>query len=133
MNARKCTGRFAYARNTLGTNPIFARVSSHTARTSSGMSSSDGEPKRDGVVSTDVPSLNGGWLLGRDDVPAGDIDRCFLRRLVHVDRERRLLELRDRDAFDGRLGEPVVHGMQRIRRGLVELLARAFVDVRGLV
>jgi hypothetical protein len=41
-------------------NPIFARVSSQIARTSSGISSSAGTPKREGAVSRTAPSLNGG-------------------------------------------------------------------------
>src|ERR1700738_5006727 len=103
MNARKCSGRFAYARNTLGTKPIFARVSSQIARTSSGISSRDGAPKREGTALCAAPSLNGGLLLGRDEVCAGDIDRSLLGRLVDVDRVRGLLQLRDRHAFDRRL------------------------------
>src|SRR4030081_1953257 len=110
MNARKCSGRFAYARNTLGTNPILARVSSQIARTSSGMSSSAGAPKREGAALCAAPSLNGGWLLGRDDVPAGDIDRHLFGRLVDVDRVRRFLQLRDRHVFDRRLRLAVVDG-----------------------
>src|SRR6202163_1027503 len=133
MNARKWSGRLAYARNTLGTKPIFARVSSQIARMSSGMSSSGGAPKREGTAACAAPSLNGGWLLGRDDIPAGDIDRGLLGRLVHVDRVRRLLELRDRHALDRPLGLPVVHGFERVRRLRVELFARPFVDVGRLV
>src|ERR1700738_4003639 len=103
MKARKCSGRFAYAKKTLGTKPIFARVSSQIARMSSGISSSEGAPKREGAALCAAPSLNGGWLLGRDEVPAGDIDRGLLGRFVNVDRMRRLLELRDRHVFDRRL------------------------------
>src|SRR5579875_3473882 len=121
MKARKCSGRFAYARKTFGTNPIFARESSQTARTSSGISSKPGAPKREGAASCAAPSLNGGWLLGRDDVPAADIGRRLLRRLVHVDRVFALLELRDRDVLDRRLGRAVLHRQQRILRLRVEL------------
>src|SRR3984885_8870021 len=125
MNARKCSGRFAYARNTFGTKPIFARVSSQIVRMSSGMSSSAGAPKREGAATCAAPSLNGGGLLGRDDVPAGDIDRGLLGRLVDVDRVRSLLELRDRHVLDRRLGLPVVHHLERVRRLGVELVARS--------
>src|SRR6202790_25198 len=133
MNARKCSGRFAYSRKTLGTKPIFARVSSQIARTSSGMSSSAGAPKREGAAACAAPSLNGGWLLGRDDVPTGDIDRNLLGRLVDVDRVRRLLQLRDRHSLDRLLRLPVVHGRERPRRLGSEPVAGALVDVRRLV
>src|SRR5438270_14075428 len=133
MNARKCSGRLAYARNTLGTKPIFARVSSQMARMSSGMSSNAGTPKREGAALCAAPSLNGGRLLGRDDVPAGDIDRDLLGRLVDVDRVRRFLQLRERHALDHFLRLAVVHGRDRVRRLGVELFAGALVDVGRLV
>jgi hypothetical protein len=41
-------------------NPIFARVSSQIVRMSSGISSSDGAPKREGAALCAAPSLNGG-------------------------------------------------------------------------
>src|SRR5947209_19413215 len=133
MKARKCSGRFAYARNTFGMNPSFARDSSSTARTSSGSSSSGSVPKREGAALCAAPSLNGGWLLGRADVPAGDIDRSLLGRLVDVDRVRCLLQLRDRDPFDRGLGLAVVHRLERVGWLRVELVAGALVDVRRLV
>src|ERR1700736_1570435 len=108
MNARKCSGRFAYARKTFGTNPIFARVSSQIARMSSGISSSEGAPKREGAALCAAPSLNGGGLLF-GDVPTGDIDRCFLRRFVDVDRVVALLQVGQRRVRDGRLRRAVLH------------------------
>src|SRR5437660_9230613 len=133
MNARTCSGRFAYARKTFGMKPSFARDSSSTARTSSGTSSSGSVPKREGAALCAAPSLNGGWLLGRADVPAGDIDRGLLGRLVDVDRVRRLLELRDGQTFDRGLGLAVVHRLERIGGFRVELVAGALVDVRRLI
>src|ERR1700737_2487970 len=109
MKARKCSGRFAYARKTFGTKPIFARVSSEIARMSSGISSSEGTPKREGTALCAAPSLNGGRLLGRGEVPAGDIDRGLRGRFVDVDRVRRLLELGDRHTRYRRLRDPVPH------------------------
>ena len=77
--------------------------------------------------------MKGGWLLGRDEVPAGDIDRSLLGRFVDVDRVRRLVQLRQRDPGDGRLRLPVVHALEPVRRFGIELVARALVDVRRLV
>src|ERR1700690_193377 len=114
MKARKCSGRRAYARKTLGTKPTFARESSQTARTSSGISSSAGTPKREGAASCAAPSLNGGWLLGRGDVPAADIGGDVRCRLVHVDREGALLGLGEGDAFDRRLRRSVLHRGQGV-------------------
>src|SRR4030081_2878805 len=102
MKARKCSGRFAYARKTFGTKPSFARDSSMTERTSSGISSSERLPKREGAALCAAPSLNGGWLL-LGDVPAGDIDRRFLPRLVDVDRPVALLQIGQGRVGDGRL------------------------------
>src|ERR1700730_9671980 len=114
MNARKCSGRLAYARKTFGTKPILARVSSQIARMSSGMSSSDGAPKREGAAFRAAPSLNGGWLLRDGDVPTGDIDGDFLGRFVDVDRVRTLLQVGQRDALDRRFGLTAVDGLQRV-------------------
>src|SRR6202043_448461 len=113
MNARKCSGRLASGRKTFGTKPIFARVSSQIARMSSGMSSSDGAPKREGAALCAAPSLNGGWLLRDWDVPTGDIDGDFLRRFVDVDRVRTLLQVAQRHALDARLGLSAGGGPQR--------------------
>src|SRR5258708_12006277 len=92
MNARKCSGRFAYARKTFGTKPILARVSSQIARMSSGMSSSDGAPKREGAALCAAPSLNGRWLLRDWDVPTGDINGGFLRCFFDVNPVPALLQ-----------------------------------------
>src|ERR1700686_715476 len=133
MNARKCSGRLAYARKTFGTKPIFARVSSQIARMSSGMASSDGAPKREGAALCAAPSLNGGWLLRDWDVPTGDIDGDFLRRFVDVDCVRTLLQIGERHALDGRFGLPVVAGPQRVLGLRIQFAARAGVNVRRLV
>src|SRR4030081_1878706 len=125
MKARKCSGRFAYARKTFGTKPSFARDSSMTVRTSSGISSSERLPKREGAALCAAPSLNGGWLLGGDDVPTGDIDRNLLWRLVDVDRVGSLLQLRERHALDHLLRLAFVHGRERPRGLGIELFAGA--------
>src|SRR5579884_4493998 len=125
MKARKCSGRFAYARKTFGTKPTFARESSQTARTSSGISSSEGAPKREGAASCSAPSLNGGWLLGRDDVPAADIGRDVGGRVVHVDRVLPFFELGHREVFERSLRHAVLHRGERIGRLRIELVAGA--------
>src|ERR1035437_5048306 len=132
MNARKCSGRFAYARKTFGTKPSFDRDPSMTARTSSGISSSEGAPKREGAALCAAPSLNGGWLL-LGDVPAGDIDRRFLPRFVDVDRVVAFLQIGHRRVRDGGLRDAVLHHREWVRRFGVELRAGALVDVGRLI